>query len=419
MSALNQFFRYQNQQLFAEQVSLETIAKQHGTPCYVYSRAALEHHWQSLDTAFASHPHLICYAVKANSNIGVLNVLAQLGSGFDIVSVGELERVLLAKGDPKKIVFSGLGKQAHEIIRALEVGIRCFNIESESEIDLLNHCAKSLNVIAPVSVRVNPNVDPQTHPYISTGLKENKFGLPFARAKAVYQKIAAAKNLKAIGVDCHIGSQLTNLAPFNDALDLMLNLVDGLEAMGIHIEHFDFGGGLGVCYKNEQAPSADDYAQIVLNKVAKRNFEIMLEPGRSIAANAGVLLTEVQFLKSNEDKHFAVVDAAMNDLIRPALYQAWQDIVPLTLTNAKSIKLDVVGPVCESGDFLGKERELAVKAGDKLAVLSAGAYGFVMSSNYNSRNRAAEIMVDGDTFHVIRERENYHYQFQLEKLLPQ
>lgn len=418
MSALNNFFHYKNEQLFAEHVSLDTIAQEQGTPCYVYSRAALEQHWKDLDQAFSSHPHLICYAVKANSNIAVLNVLAQLGSGFDIVSIGELERVLLAKGDPKKIVFSGLAKQAHEITRALEVGIRCFNIESESEIELINHCAQALNVIAPVSVRVNPNVDPQTHPYISTGLKENKFGLPFAKAKTIYQKILSAKNLKAVGVDCHIGSQLTNLSPFKDALDLMLGLIDELENMGIHIQHFDFGGGLGVCYKNEQAPSADEYAQVILNKITTRKFEIMIEPGRSIAANAGVLLTEVQFLKSNEDKHFVVVDAAMNDLIRPALYQAWQDIVPLKPSKAKPIKADVVGPVCESGDFLGKERELAVQAGDKLAVLSAGAYGFVMSSNYNSRNRPPEIMVDGNAYHVIRERESYQYQFQLEKLLP-
>lgn len=402
----------------AEDVLLETIAKKFGTPCYVYSRAAFEQHWKDLDKAFASHPHLICYAVKANSNIAVLNILARLGSGFDIVSQGELERVLLAKGEPSKVVFSGLGKQAQEIKRALEVGIRCFNIESESEVALINQCAQEMNCIAPVSVRVNPDVDPKTHPYISTGLKENKFGLPFKSAKAVYQKILQCKNLKAIGVDCHIGSQLTQLEPFRDALDRMLGLVDELKSIGVKIEHFDFGGGLGVCYRNETAPSADEYAQMILNKVKDRDFEIVLEPGRSISANAGVFLTQVQFLKSNEDKHFAVVDGAMNDLIRPSLYSAWQDIIPLTQGNAfESREYDVVGPVCESGDFLGKNRQLAIQSGDYLAVLSAGAYGFAMSSNYNSRNRPVEIMVDGTQVHVIRKRESYAEQFALEKLI--
>jgi diaminopimelate decarboxylase len=421
MSALNDFFHYKSELLFAEHVSLEQLSQEHGTPCYVYSRAALENHWQTLDNAFASHPHLICYAVKANSNIAVLNVLAKLGSGFDIVSVGELERVLLAKGDPKKVVFSGLAKQAHEITRALEVGIRCFNIESESEIALINECAQKLNVVAPVSVRVNPDVDPQTHPYISTGLKENKFGLPFTEAKRIYQSIQNADYLEAVGVDCHIGSQLTSLSPFMDALDLMLKLIDELEYIGVSIQHFDFGGGLGVCYKDEQAPSANDYAQAILKKIGDRKFEILLEPGRSIAANAGVFLTQVQFLKSNEDKNFAVVDGAMNDLIRPALYQAWQDIVPVNKSaNSNSpVNTDVVGPVCESGDFLGKDRKLAIQSGDVLAVCSAGAYGFVMSSNYNSRNRPPEIMVDGDKHYVIRQRETYENQFQLESVLPE
>jgi diaminopimelate decarboxylase len=420
MSALNSFFYYQNSQLMAEQVNLEQIARDFGTPCYVYSRAAFEQHWRELDEAFSSHPHLICYAVKANSNIAVLNVLARLGSGFDIVSQGELERVLLAKGDPAKVVFSGLGKQAEEIKRALEVGIRCFNIESESEVDLINQCAQEMNCVAPVSVRVNPDVDPQTHPYISTGLKENKFGLPFSDAKEVYQKIQSSAHLKAVGIDCHIGSQLTNLEPFQDAMDRMLQLIDELESLGINIEHFDFGGGLGVCYKNEQAPSAQQYADSILEKIKGRSFEIILEPGRSIAANAGVFLTQVQFLKNNEDKHFAVVDGAMNDLIRPSLYSAWQDIIPLNTEREPNPQdYDVVGPVCESGDFLGKDRALTLRPADFLAVLSAGAYGFVMSSNYNTRNRPAEIMVDGNTCHVIRERESYQDQFKLESLLPQ
>jgi len=425
MSALNKFFYYKDNELFSEQLSLNSIAERYGTPCYVYSRAALENAWQKLDQAFNNHPHLICYAVKANSNIAVLNVLAKKGSGFDIVSIGELERVLLAKGEPSKIVFSGLGKQAYEITRALQVGIRCFNIESEREIDLINDCAKKLNCIAPVSVRVNPDVDPQTHPYISTGLKENKFGLPFSEAKRIYQKIQSMSHLEAVGVDCHIGSQLTQLEPFNAALELMLSLIDELHGIGIMIKHFDFGGGLGVCYQNEQVPSAEEYVQSILNKLGDRKLEMILEPGRSIAANAGMFITEVQFLKSNEDKHFAVVDGAMNDLIRPALYQAWQDIIPLKqpaseLSQQKNeaLCLDIVGPVCESGDFLGKDRTLSVQTGDKLAVCSAGAYGFVMSSNYNSRNRPPEIMVDGKNAHLIRERENYDYQFQLESLLP-
>ncbi len=418
MSALNSFFYYRDNQLMAENVTLESIAKQYGTPSYVYSRAAFEQHWKDLDQAFASHPHLICYAVKANSNIAVLNVLAKLGSGFDIVSQGELERVLLAQGDPSNVVFSGLGKQAQEIKRALEVGIRCFNIESESEVDLINQCAIEMNCVAPVSVRVNPDVDPKTHPYISTGLKENKFGLPFESALSVYQKILQCSNLKAIGVDCHIGSQLTQLEPFQDALNRMLGLVNELLAIGVNIEHFDFGGGLGVCYQNETAPSANEYAQMILDKVKGRDFEIVLEPGRSIAANAGVFLTQVQFLKDNGDKHFAVVDGAMNDLIRPSLYSAWQDIIPLTKeNNTNSIEYDVVGPVCESGDFLGKNRELAIQSGDYLAVLSAGAYGFAMSSNYNSRNRPIEIMVDGEQVHVIRKRESYADQFALESII--
>ncbi len=418
-----EYFTYKNNELFVENIALEKIARQHGTPCYVYSRASLEKHWRAFDSAFGKHPHLICYAVKANSNIAVLNVLARLGSGFDIVSVGELERVLLAKGDPKKIVFSGLGKEAAEITRALEIGIRCFNIESEAEIDLINACAKKMNCVAPVSVRVNPDVDPKTHPYISTGLKENKFGLAFSRAKAVYQKIHQCAHLEAVGVDCHIGSQLTQMAPFLDALDRMLDLINELRDVGIHIKHFDFGGGLGVRYRDEQPPAADTYAQAILNKLAQNSdnqkLEIIVEPGRAIVANAGVLLTRVNFLKNNEDKNFAVIDAAMNDLIRPSLYQAWQNIIPLKQNSTAPVAVyDVVGPVCESGDFLGKDRALSIQPGDLLAVCSAGAYGFVMSSNYNTRNRAAEILVDGDVAHVVRQREHFEDQVKLESLLP-
>lgn len=412
-------FDYRNNSLHAEQVAVSAIAAAVGTPCYVYSRAALEAHWKAFDSAFGSHPHLICYAVKANSNLAVLNVLAKLGAGFDIVSQGELERVLRAGGDPAKIVFSGVGKQRAEMARALAVGVHCFNVESEVEIDVLNDVAGSLGKIAHISLRVNPDVDAQTHPYISTGLKQNKFGIDIDRALGVYQHAASLPNLKVTGIDCHIGSQLTTVTPFLDALDKVLERIDRLAEQGIHIEHLDIGGGLGVRYRDETPPSPQEYVGKLLEKLGDRPLKILMEPGRAIAANAGILVTQVQLLKSTEVKHFAVVDAAMNDLIRPSLYGAWQNIIAVTPNGAAEKQTyDIVGPVCETGDFLGKDRELAIAPGDLLAVCSAGAYGFVMSSNYNTRNRAAEIMVDGDHFHIVRRRETYDDQLGLESLVP-
>jgi len=412
-------FDYHNNSLHAEQVAVSAIARAVGTPCYVYSRAALESHWQAFDSAFGSHPHLICYAVKANSNLAVLNVLAKLGAGFDIVSQGELERVLRAGGDPAKVVFSGVGKLRAEMQRALEAGVYCFNVESEAELDILNEVAGQMGKVAQVSLRVNPDVDAQTHPYISTGLKQNKFGIDIDRSLAVYQHAASLPHLKVTGIDCHIGSQLTTVTPFLDALDKVLERIDQLAAHGIQIEHLDIGGGLGVRYRDETPPTPQDYVSKLLEKLGDRQLKILMEPGRAIAANAGILVTEVQLLKSTEVKHFAVVDAAMNDLIRPSLYSAWQNIIPVT-PNAQAEKqtYDIVGPVCETGDFLGKDRELAIAPGDLLAVCSAGAYGFVMSSNYNTRNRAAEIMVDGDHFHIVRRRETYDDQLGLESTVP-
>ena len=364
-------------------------------------------------------PHQVCYAVKANSNIAVLNVLARLGAGFDIVSGGELERVLLAGGDPAKIVFSGLGKQVGEIRRALEVGIACFNVESDAELDRINAVAADMGKTAPISLRVNPDVDAQTHPYISTGLKENKFGIDINAALAVYQRAAALPQLRIIGIDCHIGSQLTQTTPFVDALERVLAMIDTLAAQGIIIEHLDIGGGLGVRYRDETPPSPTDYAAALLPRLASRNMKVYMEPGRAIAANAGVLLTTVEFLKPTDHKQFAVVDAAMNDLIRPALYEAWMDIVPVKpRSDGELVAYDIVGPVCETGDFLGKDRELRLAAGDLLAVRSAGAYGFAMSSNYNTRGRAAEVMVDGGQACLIRRRETITDQIALESLLP-
>lgn len=412
-------FDYQNNVLHAEGVSLAQIAHQVGTPTYVYSRQAFEHHWQAFDQAFGKHPHLICYAVKANSNLAVLNVLAQQGAGFDIVSAGELERVLRAGGDASKVVFSGVGKLPHEMARALEVGVRCFNVESEAELRKLNDVAAAHGVVAPISLRVNPDVDAQTHPYISTGLKENKFGIDIERALQVYREAAGLSHLRIAGIDCHIGSQLIHLTPFLDALDRVLMQIDALEAEGIHIHHLDIGGGLGVRYRAEQPPTPAEYVQALLSKLGDRKLEIVMEPGRAIAANAGVLLTEVVYLKEAPAKQFAIIDGAMNDLIRPSLYGAYQDIVPVQPRNDVPEEVyDVVGPVCETGDFLGKDRALRIQAGDLLAVRSAGAYGFVMSSNYNTRNRAAEVMVDGDRFHIVRSRETYDYQLQLESTLP-
>ncbi|WP_417546902.1 diaminopimelate decarboxylase [Marinobacter segnicrescens] len=412
-------FSYRDGQLFAEQVAVADIARDFGTPAYVYSRAAFENHYRAYDEALAGRPHLVCYAVKANSNLAVLNVLARLGAGFDIVSVGELERVLRAGGDPSRIVFSGVGKQPHEMRRALEVGVRCFNVESDTELDRLNAVAGDLGVKAPVSLRVNPDVDAGTHPYISTGLKENKFGIDITDAPRVYARAAAMPHLDVQGVDCHIGSQLTTVAPFLDALDRVLALVDALAEDGITIRHLDMGGGLGVTYDQEQPPSPGDYIRAMLGRIGDRELELVLEPGRSIAANAGIMLTRVEFLKCTEHRNFAIIDGAMNDMIRPALYSAWQAIIPVQpRTDVAEQSWDLVGPVCETGDFLGKDRRLALAPGDLLAVRSAGAYGFVMSSNYNSRNRPPELMVDGDRVYVVRERETLEDQLRHEHCLP-
>lgn len=414
-------FNYQDHLLYAENCSLNEIAEQYGTPCYVYSRATLERHWHAFDNAFNDAPHLVCYAVKANSNLAVLNLLARLGSGFDIVSGGELQRVLAAGGDPSKIVFSGLGKQAWEIKAALEAGILSFNVESVPEMQRIAEVANALGKTAPVSIRVNPDVDAQTHPYISTGLKENKFGIEIQEAHDLYRKWANHPNIELKGVDCHIGSQLTSTEPFLDALDRVLALIDSLAEDGINLHHLDIGGGLGVRYQNEQPPEPAEYAQAIHQRLGQRDLTLIMEPGRAIAANAGIFLTRVEFIKQNEGKNFAVIDGAMNDLIRPALYQAWQAIIPVDKSNPNRCPertYDVVGPVCETGDFLGKDRALAIEANDLLAVRSAGAYGFVMSSNYNSRGRPPEIVVDGDKSYLTRPRESVQAQFDSESLLP-
>jgi diaminopimelate decarboxylase len=401
------FFTERSGELYAEDVRLADIAEQYGTPAYVYSRAAFTQHYLAYAQALGEHPGMICYAVKANSNIALLNLLARLGAGFDIVSGGELERVLTAGGDPKRIVFSGVGKTAAEMAKALAVGIYCFNVESEAELELLSQVASETQHTARVSLRVNPDVDAKTHPYISTGLKENKFGIDINRAPEVYRRAAELPNIDIQGVDCHIGSQLTELDPFLDALDRLLLLVDNLSADGISISHLDLGGGLGVTYRDEQPPEVATYMAAIKAKVGERKLSLMFEPGRSIAANAGVLLTKVLYLKPTPTHNFAIIDAAMNDNIRPALYQAWQDIRPLAPSNTEVKRWDLVGPVCETGDFLGKDRDLALAPDDYLAVMSAGAYGFTMSSNYNTRARAVEILVDGDQVHVIRERERF------------
>lgn len=412
-------FTYRDNQLFAEDVAVQSIAEQYGSPCYIYSRATLERHWHAFNDAFGSHAHLICYAVKANSNLGVLNVLARLGSGFDIVSLGELQRVLQAGGDAKKVVFSGVGKREDEIRAALTLGIRCFNIEVPDELERINRLAGELGVIAPVSFRVNPDVDAKTHPYISTGLKENKFGIAIEDALAAYQRAAALPNIEVVGIDCHIGSQLTETRPFLDALEKVLNLVETLKTNGIALKHLDLGGGLGIQYRDEQPPEPAEYINAILARLAQTDLEIMLEPGRAIVGNAGILVTKVEYLKPTAHKNFAIVDAAMNDLVRPALYGAWQDIIPVQLNSfAPELVWDIVGPVCETGDFLGKQRELKLTAGDLLAVRSSGAYGFTMSSNYNSRPRVAELMVDGEQIYVVRERETLAQLWQGEKLLP-
>ena len=413
-----EFFTYRENQLYAEDLAVQQLAQEFGTPLYVYSRASLEERYQAYAEPLAGRPHLICYAVKANSNLGVLNVLARLGAGFDIVSAGELERVLAAGGDPARVVFSGVGKQTDEIRRALTVGIKCFNVESIPELLRIEAVAEEMGQVAPISIRVNPDVDPKTHPYISTGLKANKFGIAFELAREVYQQASSLQHLKVIGVDCHIGSQITQLSPFLDALDRILLLVDQLKEDGIEIRHLDLGGGLGVRYQDETPPSPAEYVEALLEKLGDREFELIFEPGRAIAANAGILLTRVEYLKEGEEKNFAIVDAAMNDLLRPALYDAWQGIIPASIKEDGSNKTwDIVGPVCETGDFLGKDRELNLTAGDLLAVTSAGAYGFAMASNYNTRPRAAEVMVDGEHVHIVREREKTEQLYASEKII--
>lgn len=413
------YFSYKENKLFAEEVAIEQIVAEYGSPCYIYSRATFERHWKAFDQAFGDHPHLICYAVKANSNIAILNILTRLGSGFDIVSLGELERVLAAGGDPKKIVFSGVGKREDEIIAALKIGIRCFNIEVSGELDRINQLAGDLGVVAAVSFRVNPNVDAKTHPYISTGLKENKFGIDIELALSEYRRAAKMHNIKIIGIDCHIGSQLTETSPFLAALDKVVDLVNALKQEGIELHHLDLGGGLGIRYKDEQPPSPADYVSAILERLGDSQYEIALEPGRAIAGNSGILVTTVEYLKPTEHKNFAIVDAAMNDLVRPSLYSAWQEIVLVNKETTADVQTwDIVGPVCETGDFLGKDRELSLSQGDLLAIRSSGAYGFTMSSNYNSRPRVAEVMVDGAEVHLIRKRESIPQLWQGESLLP-
>jgi diaminopimelate decarboxylase len=416
-------FRYHAGRLMVEGVTLVDIAEAVGTPFYVYSRAHIEARWRAFHEAFGARDHLVCYAVKANSNLAVLQLLGRLGSGFDIVSVGELERVLAAGGQASQVVFSGVGKGVHEIERALEAGIQCFNVESEAELVRLNEVAGRTGHRATVSLRINPDVDARTHPYIATGLKENKFGIPMAHARAAYHVARSLSHLRIAGVDCHIGSQLTELAPFVDALERVLQLVDQLRADGIELHHLDFGGGLGIRYRDEQPPAPQDYVATLLKTIDAhgdryRHLKLLIEPGRAIVGNAGLLITRVQYLKHSDAWNFAIVDAAMNDLMRPALYDAWQDIIPVLQHAGPKQNYDVVGPVCESGDFLGRDRALHVEAGDLLAVCSAGAYGSSMSSNYNTRPRCPEIMVDGGAFHVVRRRETIEEMLLPESLLP-
>ena len=412
------FFQYKNEQLYVEDLPVKQLAEEFGTPLYIYSRATLERHWHAFDSALGKHPHLICYAVKANSNIGILNVMAKLGSGFDIVSQGELERVLAAGGEASKVVFSGVAKSRSEIMRALEVGIRCFNVESIAELYHINQIAGEMVKVAPISLRVNPDVDAHTHPYISTGLKENKFGVSVDEAREVYKLAATLPHVKITGMDCHIGSQLTELQPFLDATDRLIRLMEQLKEDGITLKHLDLGGVLGVTYTDETPPHPSDYATALLNKLKDyEDLEIILEPGRAIAANAGILVAKVQYLKSNESRNFAITDTGMNDMIRPALYEAYMNIIEIdrTLGRKKAI-YDVVGPVCETSDFLGKQRELAIAEGDYIAQRSAGAYGASMSSNYNSRPRTAEVLVDGNKAHLIRRRESLSELWALESI---
>ena len=414
-------FEYKNQQLFAEEVAIADIIQAHGTPAYIYSRATLERHWHAFDNAFGDHPHLICFAVKSNSNIALLNVMAKLGSGFDIVSQGELERVLAAGGDASRVVFSGVAKSHSEIARALEVGVRCFNVESIPELHRINEVAGEMGKVAPISLRVNPDVDAKTHPYISTGLKENKFGVSVQQAREVYRLAKSLPNVKITGMDCHIGSQLTELQPFLDATDRLIVLMEQLKEDGIELHHLDLGGGLGVPYHGEQPPHPTEYAKALLEKLrAYPNLEIILEPGRAISANAGILVTKVEYLKSNEDRNFAIVDTGMNDMIRPALYEAYMEITEVDQSlNREASVYDVVGPICETSDFLGKARTLSVAEGDYIAMRSAGAYGAAMSSTYNSRPQAVESLVDGAKAHLIKARADFADLWRLERLLPQ
>jgi diaminopimelate decarboxylase len=412
-------FHYRDGRLHAEDVDLEALAAAYGTPAYVYSRATLTRHFRVMTEALGDQPHLICYAVKANANLAVLNVLARLGSGFDIVSGGELARVLHAGGDPAKVVFSGVGKRAAELEHALSVGIRCFNVESIAELERLDRIARAHGVAAPVSLRVNPDVDAQTHPYIATGLKDNKFGIAISEAEAAYARAAEAPGIRIVGVDCHIGSQLTKTAPFVDALDRVLKLVDRLAERGIALQHLDVGGGLGIRYRDETPPDPAAYAAALRERLHGRALELILEPGRVLVGNAGILLTRVEYLKAQGERHFAIVDAGMNDLLRPALYQAWQEIVTVReQPDRPEETYDVVGPVCETADFLGKARPLRIAEGDLLAVRSAGAYGFVMASQYNARPRPPELLVDGDRIHVARTRESVIDLWAGESVLP-
>lgn len=413
------YFSYRDGELFAENVNVASIAAAHGTPCYIYSRAAFEDAFSQYQQALAGCEHLICYAVKANSNLAVLDVLARLGAGFDIVSGGELERVIRAGGDPAKVVFSGVSKKPEEMARALELGIACFNLESAAELEVLNRVAGEMDKVARISVRVNPDVDAKTHPYISTGLRENKFGVNMEEALRVYERANHLEHVEIVGLDCHIGSQLTEISPFIDALRRLLTLIDELAAAGIHIRHLDLGGGLGVRYQDEEPPSIGDYIAAIRSELGERDMKLMFEPGRSIAANAGILVMAVEYLKQTPDHNFALVDAAMNDMIRPALYQAWLNIAPLSQSEGEENAVwDVVGPVCETGDFLAKARELNLQHGQLLAMFGAGAYGFTMSSNYNSRGRAPEVMVDGSAAHLVRERENFEDLVRGESRLP-
>ncbi|WP_320824512.1 diaminopimelate decarboxylase [Reinekea sp.] len=411
-------FHYQANQLFVEQMSVAELVQTHGTPLYIYSRSAIEAQLAAYQEGLGGHPGLICYAVKANSNLGVLSCLAQRGAGFDIVSIGELERVLMAGGDPAKVVFSGVAKQAHEMRRALAAEIHCFNVESSAELERLNAVAGEMQLKAPISLRVNPDVDAKSHPYISTGLKENKFGVDFRQARAFYQRAASLPNIRIVGMDCHIGSQLLVSQPFEDAVNRLLALVVELKADGIQLEHIDMGGGIGVQYtEDDQEPDVRAYVARLVERVKDHDLALILEPGRSIVANAGILVTEVEYLKSNDEHHFAIVDAGMNDLIRPSLYQAWMDIVPVNRAAVgQQASWDVVGPICETGDFLGKSRALSLQAGDLLAVMSAGAYGFVMASNYNTRPRPAEILVSKDHSQVVRSRETIQSLWALETI---